>query len=106
MILSNTQDNNNQMFYFFTETEAERTAKDGVYRLAVGVDSNKSIEIAGSNTNDDAKVDIWDYGNAEAQKFNIEYVNGYYKITARHTGKSLTVKNGSLSEGAEIVQTT
>ena len=106
MILANTQDNNNQMFYFFTETEAERTAKDGVYRLAVGVDSNKSIEIAGSNTNDDAKVDIWDYGNAEAQKFNIEYVNGYYKITARHTGKSLTVKNGNLSEGAEVVQST
>ena len=106
MILANTQDNNNQMFYFFTETEAERTAKDGVYRLAVGVDSNKSIEIAGSNTNDDAKVDIWDYGNAEAQKFNIEYVNGYYKITARHTGKSLTVKDNNLQEGAEIVQST
>ena len=106
MILVKTENNNNQMLYFFNETESERTVKDGVYRLAVGADSNKTIEIAGSNTNDDAKVDIWDYGNAEAQKFNIEYVNGYYKITARHTGKSLTVKNGNLSEGAEIVQTT
>ena len=106
MILAKTENNNNQMLYFFNETESERTVKDGVYRLAVGADSNKTIEIAGSNTNDDAKVDIWDYGNAEAQKFNIEYVNGYYKITARHTGKSLTVKNGNLSEGAEIVQTT
>ena len=106
MILSNTKNNNNQMFYFFTETEAERTVKDGVYRLAVGADSNKTIEVAGSNTNDDAKVDIWDYGNAEAQRFNIEYVNGYYKITARHTGKSLTVKDGRLQEGTEIVQST
>ena len=106
MILSNTQDNNNQMFYFFTETESERTAKDGVYRLAVGADSSKVIEVAGSSTSDNAKVDIWNYGDVPAQKFNIEYENGYYKITARHTGKSLTVKDGNLQEGAEIVQST
>ncbi|MBS5864475.1 MAG: RICIN domain-containing protein, partial [Clostridium sp.] len=56
---------------------------NGVYRLAVGADSNKVIEIAGSNTDDNAKVDIWAYGNVPAQKFNIEYVDeGYYKITA------------------------
>ena len=106
MILANTQDNNNQMFYFFTETEAERTVKDGVYRLAVGADSSKVIEVAGSSTSDNAKVDIWNYGDVPAQKFNIEYENGYYKITARHTGKSLTVKDGNLKEKSEIVQTT
>ena len=106
MILSKTENSNNQMLYFFNENESERTAKDGVYRLAVGAASNKTIEIAGSSIEDNAKVDIWDYGNAEAQKFNIEYMNGYYKITAKHTGKSLTVKNGKLSEGAEIVQST
>ena len=106
MILSKTENSNNQMLYFFNENESERTAKDGVYRLAVGAASNKTIEIAGSSIEDNAKVDIWDYGNAEAQKFNIEYMNGYYKITAKHTGKSLTVKNGNLSEGTEIVQST
>ena len=106
MILANTQDNNNQMFYFFTETEAERTVKDGVYRLAVGADSSKVIEVAGSSTSDNTKVDIWNYGDVPAQKFNIEYENGYYKITARHTGKSLTVKDGNLKEKSEIVQTT
>ena len=106
MILSKTKNSNNQMLYFFSEIESERTVKDGEYRLAVGAASNKTIEIAGSSIEDNAKVDIWDYGNAEAQKFNIEYMNGYYKITAKHTGKSLTVKNGKLSEGAEIVQST
>ena len=106
MILANTQDNNNQMFYFFTETESERTVTDGVYRLAVGADSSKVIEVAGSSKSDNAKVDIWNYGDVSAQKFNIEYENGYYKITARHTGKSLTVKDGNLKEKSEIVQTT
>ena len=106
MILANTQDNNNQMFYFFTETESERTVTDGVYRLAVGADSSKVIEVAGSSKSDNAKVDIWNYGDVPAQKFNIEYENGYYKITARHTGKSLTVKDGNLQDGTEIVQST
>ena len=106
MILSNTQDNNNQMFYFFTEAEAERTVNDGKYELLIGASQQKSIEIAGSATEDNAKVGIWDYGHVSAQQFNIEYVNGYYKITAAHTGKSLTVKDGNLYEGAEIVQST
>ena len=29
--------------------------------------------------------------------------NGYYIITAMHTGKCLTVKDGSVEAGAEIV---
>ena len=62
------------------------------------------MEIAGSSKENNAKVGLWDYGNATAQKFNFEYIDGYYKITARHTGKSLTVKDNELKENAEIVQ--
>lgn len=44
-------------------------------------------------------------GNALNQKFNIEYQQGgYYKITAKHTGKSLTAKDGLIKENTEIVQ--
>ena len=71
--------------------------------MAVGADTNKVVEIAGSNTGDNAKVDIWDNGNLPAQKFYFKYENGYYIITAMHTGKCLTVKDGNLKEGAEIV---
>ena len=104
--LSKTQNNSNQMLYFFNKNEQERTVKNGVYSLAVGIDSNKVIEVAGSSTEDNAKVDIWNNGNVPAQKFNVEYKEGYYKITASHTDKSLTVKNGKLEEGIEIVQST
>ena len=34
----------------------------------------------------------------------MEYVDGFYKITASHTGKSLTVKDNNLVSGAQIVQ--
>ena len=104
LIMSDTKDSNNQMFYMYNITETEQTKDNGKYELLVGADSKKSIEVAGSNTANNAKVDIWDYGNVPAQKFNLQYENGYYKIVASHTGKCLTVKDNNLKEGIEIVQ--
>ena len=104
IILSKTENSANQMLYFFNKNEQERTVKNGVYSLAVGADSNKVLEVAGSSTANGSRVDIWNNGNVPAQKFNVEYKEGYYKITARHTGKSLTAKNGKIEEGTQIVQ--
>ena len=104
IIMSDTEDNYNQMFYMYNINETERTKSNGKYEILVGADSIKSMEIAGSDTSNNAKVGIWDYGNVPAQKFNLEYVDGFYKITARHTGKSLTVKDNNLVSGAQIVQ--
>ncbi len=104
MILSNTKDNNNQMYYLFNLNNSERTHDDDIYKIAIGADSNKTIEVAGSSKENNAKVDIWDYGNVPAQKFKFEYQEGYYKIMATHTGKSLTVKDNNIKEGTEIVQ--
>ena len=104
MILSNTNDNDNQMYYLFNLNISERTHDDDIYKIAIGADSNKTIEVAGSSKENNAKVDIWDYGNVPAQKFKFEYQEGYYKIIATHTGKSLTVKDNNVKEGIEIVQ--
>ena len=104
MILSNTRDNSNQMYYIYNLNNSEKTKENSTYEVLVGADSNKGLEVSGSNKNNNATVDIWNYGNAAAQKFKFEYVNGYYKITVTHTGKSLTAKNNSIKEGTEIVQ--
>ena len=104
MILSKTKDNDNQMMYLYNISNNERTHANTIYEVLVGVDSNKGLEISGSNQENNAKIGIWDYGNADAQKFKFEYVDGYYKITAKHSGKSLTVKNNTISEGTDVVQ--
>ena len=104
IILSKTADNDNQMMYIFNISNSERTHKDDIYKIAIGKDSNKTLEVSGSNINNNAKIGIWDYGKADAQKFKFEYIDGYYKITAKHTGKSLTVKNNNLKEETDIVQ--
>ena len=84
----------------------QKTKENGIYKIAVGSSPDKVIEIAGSNKNNNAKVDIWSYyQNADAQKFYFEYQKeGFYKITAMHTGKSLTVEDNKIEEEAKIVQ--
>ena len=105
MILSKAEDNDNQMFWIFNISQEQKTKQDGLYKIAVGADSNKTMEVAGSDTANNAKIGIWDYGNVAAQKFYFEYQKeGFYKITAKHTGKSLTVKNNELVSGTQIVQ--
>lgn len=104
IILSNTQSTDNQMFYLQNLNKEEKVQENGIYKIAVGVDGNKTLEVAGSDKLNDAKVDIWDYGNVPAQKFKFEYKEGSYKISATHTGKSLTVKDNNIKEGTEIVQ--
>ena len=87
-----------------SNAQAEKVKNNGIYKIAIGKNSSKTLEVAGSSKVNNAKVDIWGYGNAMAQKFYFEYQDGYYKITAMHTGKSLTAKNNSIQDGTEIVQ--
>ncbi len=104
IILSKSETTNNQMFYFIKTVETSKTKESGTYKIAVSAEDSKVIEVAGSSKENNAKVDIWNYGNAKAQKFKFEYMNGFYKITALHTEKSLTVKNNEVRNGVEIVQ--
>ena len=50
-----------------------KTHSNGIYKIAIGKSPTKTFEIAGSNKENNAKVDIWNYGNVPAQKFYFEY---------------------------------
>ena len=105
LILSKTQDNDNQMLYVFNITKEEQKFANGIYKLAVGKNSSKVLEVKGAEKSNNAIIDIKQYGNLESQKFYLEYQEeGFYKITAMHTGKSLTVKDNKIQEKTEIVQ--
>ncbi len=61
MILSKTKDNDNQMFYLYDISNSERTHKDGIYKMAVGISSNKALEVAGNNVDNNAtrNMGLW-----------------------------------------------
>ncbi len=105
MILNKTQDNDYQMLYMFNISQEEKKHPNGIYKLAIGRDASKVVEVKGANSFNNANVDILNYENAPQQKFYLEYQDeGYYKITAMHTGKSLSVRYNYITQGAEIVQ--
>ena len=105
LILSKTQDNDNQMLYVFNITKENQKFSNGIYKLAIGKDSNKVVEVKGTDRSDNVIVDLYEYKGEEQQKFYLDYQEeGYYKITVMNTGKSLTVKNNKIQQGSEIVQ--
>ena len=77
---------------------------DGVYKISPQSNRNMMVEASASNTDNEGRIQIWQDFNALAQKLNIEYKDGFYKIIMRHSGKSLTVKDNNLGEGTDIVQ--
>ena len=84
--------------------KADKVKENGIYKVSIGKQPNKALELPGGNTDNNAGIGLWDYGNATWQKFYFKYEGGFYKITAMHTGKSLTVKNNNITDGTEIVQ--
>ena len=65
-----------------------KTHSNGIYKIAIGKSSTKTFEIAGSNKENNAKVDIWNYGNVPAQKFYFEVYLNNIKIRV-HTHYSI-----------------
>lgn len=49
-------------------TKAKKTKSNGIYKIAVGADSSKTIEVAGSDIGNNAKIDIWNYRKCNSTK--------------------------------------
>ena len=86
------------------ENKSEKILTDGVYKIAPQANTNIVIEASASNIDNDGRVQIWQDFDVAAQRFKIEYINGYYRISFEHSGKCLTVKNRNISSGEEVVQ--
>ncbi len=86
------------------ENKSEKTVMDGIYQIAPQANENIVIEASESNTDNNGRVQIWQNFNVKAQKFNIEYLNGYYRISFCHSEKCLTIKNENINSGTEVIQ--
>lgn len=53
-------------------TKAKKTKSNGIYKIAVGADSSKTIEVAGSDIGNNAKIDIWNYRKCISTKILFE----------------------------------
>ena len=83
---------------------SEKTVIDGNYKISPKTNKNIVVEASASNNDNNGKIQIWQDFNVDAQKLNVIYENGYYKISMKHSGKYLTVKDSKVQKGTEIVQ--
>jgi hypothetical protein len=81
-------------------------AGDGYCRLIVaGGNGGGVLEVQGQSTADGAPVVVGEQADRDSQKWRIHYVGeGFYKLAAKHSGKTLCVGGASKTEGATLQQ--
>ena len=68
LVLSEVKNNNNQMFYLINISKDEKVKANGIYKIAVGANSFKTIEVKGSNKSNNALTGIWNYRKCISSK--------------------------------------
>ena len=86
------------------ETKSERPIADGEYSINVNSNSNIVVEAAGSNTDNNGRIQIWKDYDVKAQRVTVKYENNCYKIALSHSGKCFTSKDRSIKVNTEVVQ--
>lgn len=83
--------------------------EDGTYVISPKCAPGSGLDVSGKSSANGANVQIWNVtdGGGANQQFKITYLNnGFYKITAVHSGKALDVANGSSASGTNVWQYT
>ena len=83
------------------ETERFKTASaiEGIYTISTKLDSSKLLDIHGVSKEPGARVELYQNNGGKNQKFAIrEEEDGYYSITAMHSGLLLT------ADGSKVCQ--
>ena len=94
----NKYKNNNQNYNkIFQENikKYEKTIEDGIYYIIPVHCNNKAIDINGSSTENYANLQLYEYNNSNAQKFEVKYnsKDNYYTIMCLCSNKLLTVNS-------------
>lgn len=85
--------------------KGEKTIENGTYVVRSAINTKYVLDVYGANKNNGTNVQLYEYTDVPQKKFEITYLdNGYYKIIASHSGKSLNVKDSSKSKGANVEQ--
>ena len=83
----------------------EAAVADGKYQICSALDNSSVISVALASDKDEANVLLYANEYHKNQIFNFEYLgNGYYKISAEHSNKSLDVYNGESKNGTNVQQ--
>lgn len=93
-----------QINAIYVTTTKYRNVTNGTYEIVSALNNSKAIDIYDASKSDCAKTILFDRHGGANQKFKISYYgNGYYRLVASHSGKTLDV-NGASSKSGTILQ--
>jgi len=78
---------------------------NGIYKIEPKHSNYKALDVSGCSHANAANIQQWASNGADCQRWNIEWQgDGFYKITAVHSGMALDNAGGSYSNGGNIHQ--
>lgn len=78
---------------------------NGIYQIVSALNGEKSaLDISGQSTENKANVHLWTRHNGNSQKFSIEKIGDYYRITNINSGKVLDVDGAGNKNGTNVFQ--
>ncbi len=81
--------------------------EDGTYYIKTKLNNKLVFDISNNSGNNGAKLQLWEKSaeSTDNQKFEISNIgNGYYKIIAKHSKKSLDIPGAATSNGTKVQQ--
>ena len=94
-------------FTFRRKLNTSNSLKNGIYRINAIINAKPAFDITNGSYLDGAQIQLWDYLEAEQQKFEITFQkDGYYRIRSAYTGKVLAVSDSKVTNGTTIIQKT
>ena len=109
LVVAKQDNSKNQKFKFEAPTpmKATQTIEDGTYSIQSASNTSLVIDIPHSSKDNGEKIELWKNGLTANQKFIVKHIrNGYYTLTATHSGKAIEVSNGSTLLGTKVTQYT
>ena len=88
-----------------TKTGERVNVKEGTYVFSSALNVNKVLSVQNDGFGDQTAAVLNDKKDTSGQRFEVRSAgNGYYTITAEHSGKVLDVAGGSTASGAVLQQ--
>ncbi len=82
-----------------------KTLENGTYAIKSAINTAYALNVANASKSDKANVILYKYNASDNQKFTLKYLdNGYYQITALHSGKSLDVEGSGQANETNVEQ--
>ena len=88
-----------------TIPSGSQTVSDGEYHIVSALDNNMGLDVEAASSDLCANIQLYNNVLDDSQGFVVNYLgDGYYKITNKHSGKSLDVANGGMKSGTNVWQ--